>query len=652
MGRDPPTQTASGSEARFRKIIEGSGDGIVVLQRDGVIRLVNPAAERLLGRPAEQLVGTLFGVPVVPGETTVVDLVRGELRLGAAEMRVVETEWDGAPVAIATLRDVTERRRLLAEVGTAMAASLDYPDTLARVARLVVAHMADGCVLDVVEGEGAPRRLVAHRDPDWEARARARLPAPAHTAGEAGGVGRVLCTGQPELYPELTPETALDGEAEALRELGCRSLLIVPLTAHGRTLGAITCVRTGPGANFRPADLALAEEMAGRAALALDNARLYDEARAAVRRRDEFLAMLAHELRNPLAPMLTAAAALHLAGPDDPHLRRATEVIERQGRHLARMLDDLLEISRLTCGKIALRKAPLDLMNVLEDAVQTARPLTDRRGQRLEVRPPPEPLRVEGDATRLGQVVGNLLNNAAKFTPPGGHIRLSAEREGGEAVIRVADDGEGIAPDLLPRVFDLFAQGRHTPDRANAGLGIGLTLVKSLVEMHGGEVRASSPGPGKGSEFVVRLPLCASRAEATAATAQAGEVPGPRRHILVVEDNLDAREMLRDLLQLMGHRVETAADGPGGLALALASRPEVALIDIGLPGLNGFEVARRIRAAPGGAGIRLVALTGYGQPEDRRRSREAGFDSHLVKPVEVGALTQLLSDLPARCGNP
>ena len=319
----------------------------------------------------------------------------------------------------------------------------------------------------------------------------------------------------------------------------------------------------------------------------------------------------------------------------------AREVVERQVTHQARLLDDLLDVSRITRGKIELRKASVDLSAVVADAVETTRPLLDDRGHTLTVRLPESRVTVLADATRLGQVLANLLNNAAKFTAPGGAIVVTLAADGGDAILSVADNGCGIPPDMQTRVFELFTQVNPSLARSHGGLGIGLTLVRSLVEMHGGHVEVHSEGPGRGAEFSVRLPLDVPTDEP--APACDASAPGARRHILIVEDNPDARDMLVVSLELEGHRVEAAADGLRGVEMALASRPDVVLVDIGLPGLDGFGVAARVRAALGGD-VMLIALTGYGQPDDRERTRRAGFDAHVVKPVDPDVLVRLLAE--------
>jgi PAS domain S-box-containing protein len=353
------------------------------------------------------------------------------------------------------------------------------------------------------------------------------------------------------------------------------------------------------------------------------------------RRKDEFLATLAHELRNPLAPVRNAVQLMRLQGLSDTQWEWARDVIERQVRQLSRLVDDLLDISRISRGKVQLRKEVVNVAAVVRRAVETSRPLIDERDHELTVSVPAEPVFLEADPTRLEQVLANLLNNAAKYTEPGGRIGLTAQREGGSVAVQVRDTGIGIAPDVLPRVFDLFVQAEPGKDRAKGGLGIGLSVVRNLVEMHGGGVTAHSGGQGQGSEFVVRLPALAEEQNGRAGPAASDEPPaaGPARRILVVDDNVDAAESLARLLGLGGHEVRVAHEGEAALAAVQAGAPDIVFLDIGLPGRDGHEVAGQIRRRPGGNKILLVALTGWGAEEDRRRTKEAGFDHHLLLSV-------------------
>jgi len=367
------------------------------------------------------------------------------------------------------------------------------------------------------------------------------------------------------------------------------------------------------------------------------------ELEAADQRKDEFLAMLAHELRNPLAAVTSGLHVLEEVGSRNEPAVRTRATLLRQVGVLTRLVDDLLDVSRITRGKVELRKEPVLLREAVDHAIATLKPLVEERRHELLRELSEEPLWAMADGTRVEQVIWNLINNAAKYTEPGGRITVGLRREGDQAVLWVRDTGIGIDPRMLDRVFELFAQVDQSPARSRGGLGVGLTLVRRLVEMHGGAVRARSDGLGRGSEFEVRLPLL--REEARKFERQKAAADPVRKRLLLVEDNPDIGETLRDLLQILGHRVELAGDGLRGVQLALATQPDAALVDIGLPGIDGYEVARRLRATEQGKDIVLVALTGYGRPEDRDRALESGFDAHLVKPVDPEELNRLLVDL-------
>jgi PAS domain S-box-containing protein len=379
------------------------------------------------------------------------------------------------------------------------------------------------------------------------------------------------------------------------------------------------------------------------------------------RRKDEFLATLAHELRNPLAPIRSGVQVLNRIGFPTPEAERVCSMIARQVDHLVRLVDDLLDVGRITRDRLKLHRQVVDLVPIVQNAVETSRPLLESAGHTLTIQVPPEPVWLYADATRLSQVLANLLNNAAKYTEPGGRISITAEVESGtpstlqaecvpSVVVRVRDNGIGIDPELLPGVFEMFRQLGSSAARAQGGLGIGLTLAKRLVQLHGGQIEALSEGPGRGSEFVVRLPCRATNAQIDAPVPapldEASVGSAQPRRILLVDDNVDAARSLSQLLQLMGHQVEVVHDGPAALETARTESPDVMLLDIGLPGMDGYEVARRLRQDPQLSQVFLIALTGYGQEEDRKRSRAAGIDEHLVKPVDGALLQALLSRSP------
>jgi signal transduction histidine kinase/CheY-like chemotaxis protein len=366
--------------------------------------------------------------------------------------------------------------------------------------------------------------------------------------------------------------------------------------------------------------------------------------READRRKDEFLAILGHELRNPLSPILTALTVMRQVMPESPLLQQVRGTIERQVGQMARLVDDLLDVSRITRGKFQLQKGRVELRAILERAAETARPLLDSRKHDLTLSLPSGPVWLEADPARLEQVVANLLNNAAKYTDPGGHVWLTAEHHPHEAVVRVRDTGVGIAPGMLPRVFELFSQEDRSLDRAAGGLGIGLTLVKRLVELHGGTVEAASAGLGRGSEFTVRLPVLAALTSPPSANVETTRPHPPSLRVLLVDDMADAADMLGLLLRMWGHEVHVAYAGPPALEAARTFRPDVVLLDIGLPdGMDGYELARRLCEGAGGKKPLLVAMTGYGQEADRQRAAAAGFDHHLVKPIHPDSLEELLA---------
>ena len=388
-------------------------------------------------------------------------------------------------------------------------------------------------------------------------------------------------------------------------------------------------------------------EIVGASKIARDiteQKRVASELRETDRRKTEFLALLAHELRNPLGPIRHAVKILRARTPKPEELDWATNIIDRQTEHLTRLVDDLLDVSRITRGTIELRKERVDVTNILKSAVEVSVTQIEKHRHQLSVTPPSEPLHVEGDATRLMQVITNLLDNAAKYTDPGGRIWLSAEREGDDAVIRVRDTGIGIAREVLPHIFEMFTQAGASLERAHGGLGVGLALVDRLVRLHGGSITAASAGEGAGSEFTICLPVAEkSRTSPGAGTPAPASARAARCRILVVDDNVDSVDSLAVLLGIMGHKVESANDGQEGLRIAATFHPQVAILDIGLPRMNGYDLAQRLRREPWAKDLVLVALTGWGLEEHRERSAQSEFDHHLTKPVNVEALQMILA---------
>jgi signal transduction histidine kinase len=417
--------------------------------------------------------------------------------------------------------------------------------------------------------------------------------------------------------------------AEAWRTLGNVTLLERPTRVTTLLSAAQTAIR------------ARARQYQIRGHL-IERQKTEQQLRSADRRKDEFLATLGHELRNPLAPIMNSLEILKLSGAfEDARTAPACAVMERQVHHLNRLVDDLLEVSRITRGIIEVKKEPLDLSAIVRAAVETSRPILDNLRHEVRLDLEPSQICVAGDPVRLTQVFANLLNNAAKYTNHGGLISISTRYENGEAVVSVKDNGIGIAANVLNQVFDMFMQVDRSTRRSQGGLGIGLTLVKSLVQMHGGSVEAKSEGPGLGSEFVVRLPLLEEAAMPQENTRRIQQLP--QRRILIVDDSRDGGESLAMLLRVLGAEVSLAHSGRQALECVTAFRPDVVLLDIGMPGMDGYEVARRIRANPANRNMQLIALTGWGQDEDRQRSAAAGFNHHLVKPADVDQLRQLLS---------
>ena len=635
--------------ARLVAIVESSDDAIISHSPDGAIVSFNPGAERMYGYQAADVIGQHLSVLLPPDRADEVPELMQRLRRGERidHYETVRRRKDGTlidvSISISPLRD--SAGRLIGASKIARDVTADR--RAARVLReseerfhmladsapvLIWVNGLEGCEfvnrsyasfvgmsVDEVRGMGWTRAVHAEDLDEYLRAYRAAFGARA------------------TFEAQVRLRGAADGEYRWHQSVGHPRL-----TGDGSFLGYVGC-------SFDIEQIKQSE-----AAL-----------READRRKDDFLAMLGHELRNPLAPIRNAVGVLGSAG--SAHEREwARDVIERQVRHLTRLVDDLLDVSRITRGKITLRAARVRLTDAVNLAVETVRPLAEERGQTLVVALPPgdhgQHLFVHGDEARLAQVFQNLLHNATKFTPAGGHVRVAVERDGGDASVRVCDDGCGITPELLASVFEPFAQADRSLDRAGGGLGIGLTLVKTLVEMHGGRVEARSAGAGRGSEFVVRLPISpepAARAEPMrpparddralapvpggGANGEAVRRIGPLR-VLVVDDNLDSARSMSLLLKLWGHESEVAPDGPAAIERAAALRPHVVLLDIGLPGMSGYDVARELRCRPESRGAMIVAVTGYGRSEDRQRSAAAGFDHHLVKPVDPSAVERLLDE--------
>ena len=571
-------------------------------------------------------------------------------------------EAAGAPLKVVGVSiDITKRKRaeqdlkFLAEASAELASLVDPQSTLDRLAFLAVPFFADWCAIDLLQEDGSLKRMaVAHADSRKVQLAhdlhRRFPPDPSLSLGIWG----VIRSGRPQMISEVTDDLLKQAFSDPerlkiMKELGVRSYICVPLSTHGRTLGAITFFAAESGRLYQPEDLALAEDLARRAAVALENADLYRTVRQSDHAKDIFLATLSHELRNPLAAIVSGLAVARLAIDDKERLAKYIGLMERQAGQLARLVDDLMDVSRISTGKIELRKERASLAGIIKNAIETSRPQIEAGRHQLTVMLPDEPAMLWADPIRLAQVFSNLLTNAAKYTNRGGSILVALECLPAEFIVRVRDTGIGIEPAMLKNVFKMFTQVTHPIERSQGGLGIGLSLVDGLARMHGGSVEAFSKGAGHGSEFVVHLPRAREEhvpsrpAPASPSQPQPpGDAPVQARRILVVDDSMDAATTVAEILRMLGNEVTVVHDGPGAVTTAASMRPDVIILDIGLPGIDGYEAARRIRAQEREhQRTILIALTGWGQEHDRQRAYAAGFDQHWVKPVDVEQLKKI-----------
>ncbi|MGE5179037.1 MAG: PAS domain S-box protein [Bacteroidota bacterium] len=631
---DPHASERLGDEV-FRRIVEGARDyAIFLLSPEGYIRTWNLGAERIKGYAPRDIIGKHFST-FYTQEAVDRGWPQRELEIAAAEGRFEDEGWrirkDGsrfwANVVITAIRDENGILQGFSKITRDLSERRRHEESLRESEerfRLLVEGVSDYAIIFLDPGGHVS---------SWNVGARRIL-----GFGADEIIGRHFST----FYP-----------SEAIAEGRPQTLLEVART-EGRAEDNGWRVRRD-GTHFWANDVIAVlfdreERLRGFAMVLQDmtQRRRIEVLEETAQRVNEFLAMLAHELRNPLAPIRNAVGLLRAKRIDDPTIQWSRDVIERQTAHLSRLVDDLLDVSRITSGRLTLQRERLDMAVVFDRAVEASRPLIEARRQALEVRLPENPLWVEGDLIRLAQIVLNLLNNAAKYSPEGGRIWLSADQEGSRVVVRVRDSGVGITPELKTKIFDLFTQGSRTLDRSEGGLGIGLTLVERLVGLHGGSVEVESGGANQGSEFIVSLPASQPPAERR---AQAGgalpEGRSGRRRVLVVDDNRDATETMSMLLGVWGHDTRSANDGPQALGIAAEFQPEVVLLDIGLPGMDGYEVARRLHELPGLRNTVLIAMTGYGQEEDRLRSRSAGFARHLVKPADPATLRKMLETLPS-----
>lgn len=675
--RDDVTREAGRTSALLAAIVESSDDAIVSKTLDGIITTWNAGAVRLYGYTPEEAIGQAVTLIIPPElheeERQILDKLRRGERVDHFETvrvtkdgRRVEISLTVSPVrdaegniigASKVSRDVTEQRRArlelhrlrdelaeelagmrrLHEISTRLVRQQEHLETLLEEvlqAALEIAGDELGCLQLCDETTGQLKTSVMH------------------------GLSEAFCA----LFDTVLERTGLacgDHErmigdddagnleavagmpAEMLQAVGARSVLSTSLTTRsGHRIGRLTVFGRKPSP---PSDRELRQlDLLARLATdAIERTRAETRLKEEDQRKNEFLAILAHELRNPLAPIRYAVSITRHPNLKPEQRMRAEEVIGRQVEHMARLLDDLLDVSRITRGMLELRKQPLELGAAVTAAIETAKPLIDAKHHALTVELPPKPVRLEADPVRLAQIFSNLLNNAAKYTDPGGHVRLKANVDGGEVVVRVRDNGIGMAPDMIPRLFNMFVQAGPALDRSEGGLGIGLALVRGLAALHGGTVEAFSDGPGRGSEFIVRLPLEQPEAASEQGGKAAENVDAPPLKVLIADDNRDIADTCCVLIELLGHEAHVAYSGEQAFELAQRLRPDMLLLDIGMPDLSGYELARRLRGEAWTARATLVAATGWGQDADKQRSYEAGFDAHLTKPIDQDALEQL-----------
>jgi PAS domain S-box-containing protein len=664
------------SESFANRIITSNGTGGTATSVPFVdpLALSDVASSPMLGEQrsayAAEGIASLIAVPLRIGSDlsgTLVTYYRTPRHFTEGEIETARALGNLASAAITTaeLYDVQRRSReqsdMIAEAAAALAVSLDYQETLRGIVRLCVPQIADWCAIDLENEQGTVERLaVAHVDSVKIEKARQLQQRFPPDPSSSIGIHHVLRTGAPVLVPEVTDAMlqALARSPEhlaAIRDLGVVSYMCIPLRAHGRTIGVVTFVAGQSGRHYGATDLQFAQDLASRAALAVENARAYDEARRANRVKDEFLATLSHELRTPLNAILGYSRMLKSGMVSTDRLPRAVEIIHKNAASLAKIVEDVLDVSRIISGKLRLKTQPLDLGPILALSIETVQPAADAKGITLRAVMEPGLTHVNGDPDRLQQVMWNLLSNAVKFTPSYGTVTVRLEPSDDQVHIGVTDSGVGIAAEILPHIFERFRQGDSRFAREFGGLGLGLAIARHIVEMHGGTIEASSEGLGKGSTFKVTLPVSRVQLVPVAATetARFPVASHDRRlegvHVMVVDDENDALQMVRELLETAGARVTTAESAEEALALLEEQRPDLILTDIGMPSIDGFELIRRIRQLPRSIrDLPAAALTAYAQPEDRSRALRSGFQVHLAKPIDPGELITAVESLAGR----
>jgi PAS domain S-box-containing protein len=677
---------------RLAAIVESTEDAVIGMTLDGTITAWNLAAERMYGYTAVEAIGRSIRIVLPPErqqeESLVLDRVRRGERLEHFETIRCRRDASCVPVSLTVspirdesgavvgaskiARDITDRKRnaertaFLAEAGAVLAGSLDYMATLKTVANLAVPSIADWCAVDVLtDDKKLDRVAVAHVDPTKIEMARTvqdRYEDPSSPYSPS----HVVRTGRPALLKLVTDDmivAAARGDAERIRLvrlLGLTSVIAVPLTAHGRTFGVLTLVTAESGRTYADDDFQFAQDVAFRAALAVDNARAYDTVQLANRLKDEFLATLSHELRTPLNAILGYARLVQSGAMTPERQARAVGTIQRNATALTQIIEDILDVSRIVAGKVRLNIQAIDLPVIVKEAIEALLPAADAKQMRVQTVLDPRAAPVSGDPDRLQQIVWNLVANAVKFTPKNGVVQVRLERVNSHVELTVSDTGIGISPDFLPHIFERFRQGDAGPSREHGGLGLGLAIVRHLVELHGGTVHASSGGKDRGATFQVRLPIMIvhpttvedRRVHPTTGT------PGfrtdlPRLNdlrVLAVDDDADARGLITEILETAGARVTTVDSAAQAIEMFERVRPDVLIADIGLAGSDGFELIVRVRQSPDTAirGVPAAALTAYARAEDRVKALKSGFDMHLAKPIDPAELVVAVSALSKR----
>lgn len=663
-------------------------DGVGLFDVEGKVIRCNQALVKLLGKPSQEIIGCPHQelIPTEGGGIEIIPFLRVQETYHRESIEIkLKQRWFSVTVdpvlddgghftgAVYILADITDRRRaeeslrFLAEASSVLANSLDYETTLKNVADLAVPQIADWCVVDILQEDRSIRRLaVSHQDASkvdlvWELARRYPV-----RFDDANGLGKSIRTQQPELAPEILDEMLVDYAQDEqhlniMRSLGLQSCIIAPLIANAQVLGTISFVAAESARRYDRSDLDVALDLAHRAALAVQNARLYQEAREANRMKDEFLATLSHELRSPLNAMLGWLRLLNTRKFDEATTARAMETVERSARSQAQLVEDLLDVSRIIQGKLSLNIRPVELVKAIETSLETLRPAAEAKEIQLQADFDTTAGLVSGDADRLQQVIWNLLSNAIKFTPKGGRIRVKLQRFSSQAEIAITDTGRGINPEFVPYVFDRFRQADGSITRAYGGLGLGLAIVRHLIELHGGTVSASSEGEGKGATFTVRLPLMPVRLEIDTlkrarltmneGISPDGSINIKGVRILVVDDLADARDFIITVLEMSQAEVIAVSSAQEALEMIQNETFDILISDIGMPDEDGYSLIRKVRKLAKGRDLPAVALTAYARAEDRTRSLSEGFQMHLSKPVDPTELVSVVASLMKKIGN-